>query len=112
MEKCKFEFFSVFNYKNVLVSYIPFEEIKVILLSSLHGNTLEVITFHNTTKSRLETAYQMCASYNISRNIKYWLMVIFITMLNEIGFNTQIIYLGNQLELLRRRVSLKMWPMS
>ncbi|GLV33262.1 hypothetical protein CBL_08430 [Carabus blaptoides fortunei] len=46
-------------------------------------------------------------SQSVHRNIKRWPMVVFFAMLNIGGINSQVIYLGNQLEPLRRRVFLK-----
>ncbi|XP_069596256.1 piggyBac transposable element-derived protein 4-like [Ranitomeya imitator] len=107
-----------FNDGKVLVSYIPREKKNVILVSSLHDDDAidpgsgvqkkpEVITFYNLTKSGVDTLDQMCAAYSVSRNTKRWPMVIFFTMLNVGGINSQVIYLGNQLQPLRRRVYLK-----
>lgn len=49
----------------------------------------------------------MCAKYNVSGSIKHWLIIIFFTILKVGGIRTQIIYFGNQLEPLRKRVNLK-----
>ena len=101
-----------------LVSYVPKANKNVILVSSLHDdNAIDpttgeqkkpvMITFYNSTKSGVDTEDQMCATYSVSRNVKRWPMVIFFTMLNISGINSQVIYLGNQLEPCRRRSFLK-----
>nr|XP_047122928.1 piggyBac transposable element-derived protein 4-like [Hydra vulgaris] len=102
----------------VLVSYIPRERKNVILVSSLHDDDAidpqsgeqmkpEIITFYNLTKCGVDVADQMCASYNVSRNTRRWPMVIFYTILNVAGINSQVIYIGNNLEKKRRRLFLK-----
>ncbi|XP_049790133.1 piggyBac transposable element-derived protein 4-like [Schistocerca nitens] len=107
-----------FNDGKVLVSYVPRLNKNVILVSSLHNDDAidpesgdkhkpEIVSFYNSTKGGVDTADQMCASYSVSRNTKRWPMVIFYTMLNVGGINSQVIYLGNQLEKMRRRVYLK-----
>ncbi|KAF2899854.1 hypothetical protein ILUMI_06333 [Ignelater luminosus] len=100
---------SGFNDGIVLVSYIPRKGKNVIVASSLHCYDAidprtedkmgpELITFYSSTKSGLDIADQMCAPYNVQRNIKCWPMVIFCAMLNVGGINSQVIYLSNQLE--------------
>ncbi|XP_039299243.1 piggyBac transposable element-derived protein 4-like [Nilaparvata lugens] len=107
-----------FNDGKVLVSYIPRERKNVILLSSLHNDSTidpdsgerkkpEIITFYNQTKSGVDTADQMCMTYSVSRNTKRWPMVIFFAMLNVGGINSQVIYMCNELQPLRRRMYLK-----
>ena len=107
-----------FNNNKVLVSYIPRERKNVILVSSLHDDDAidpqsgeqmkpEIITFYNQTKCGVDVADQMCASYNVSRNTRRWPMVIFYTILNIAGINSQVIYIGNNLEKKRRRLFLK-----
>ncbi|XP_069595586.1 piggyBac transposable element-derived protein 4-like [Ranitomeya imitator] len=107
-----------FNNGKVLVSYVPREKKNVILVSTLHDDdaidpgseaqkTQEIITFYNATKGVVDTADQMCSTFSVSRNTKRWPMVIFFTMLNLGGINSQVIYLENQLEPLRRRAYLK-----
>ena len=49
----------------------------------------------------------MCATYNVARNIKRWCMVVFFAMLNVPGINSQVIYLGNRLGTITRRIFLK-----
>ena len=67
-----------------------------------------VITFYNATKGGVDTADQMCATYNVARNIKRWPIVVFFAMLNVAGINSQIIYLGNCLGKIKRRIFLNM----
>ncbi|XP_045481006.1 piggyBac transposable element-derived protein 4-like [Harmonia axyridis] len=114
------QYSSLFGFNNgtTLVSYIPRKGKNVILASSLHiddnidpssGNMKkpEMITFYNSTKCGVDTLDQMCANYNVHRNIKRWPMEIFFAMLNVGGINSQVIHLCNQLEPLRRRRFLK-----
>lgn len=76
----------------------------IILASSLHKddsldfNTEDklkpsVITFYNKTKGGVDTTDHLCASYNVSRNVCRWPMVIFFAMLNIISIKAQILYL-------------------
>ncbi|XP_039298345.1 uncharacterized protein LOC120354770 [Nilaparvata lugens] len=67
----------------------------------------EIVTFYNQTKSGVDTADQMCMTYSVSRNTKRWPMVIFFAMLNVGGINSQVIYMCNELQPLRRRMYLK-----
>ena len=107
-----------FNEGKVLLSYILRKNKNVILFSSLYKDDAidpsfeqqkkpEIITFYNSTKSGVDTADQMCSSYNVGRNNKRWPMVIFYTMLNVAEINFFIVYLGNDLQPLRRRLFLK-----
>ncbi|XP_069620565.1 piggyBac transposable element-derived protein 4-like [Ranitomeya imitator] len=118
--KGKQQYSTMFGFSNgkILVSYIPRERKNVILVSSLHNDYTidpesgelrkpEIITFYNLTKSGVDTADQMCGNFNVSRNTKRWPMVIFFTMLNVGGINSQVIYLGNELKQMRRRMYLK-----
>lgn len=112
---------SVFGFQKdtTLVSYVPKRNKTVILVSTFHVDKgidpdsgeqkkPSVITFYNATKGGVDTADQMCATYNVARNIKRWPMVVFFTMLNVAGINSQVIYLGNGLGTVRRRIFLKM----
>ena len=83
----------------MLVSYVPKPKKTVILVSTLHvdkevdPNSGEqqkpsVITFYNATKGGMDTADQMCATYNVARNIKRWPMAVFFAMLNVAGIIT------------------------
>ena len=90
----------------------------MILVSSLHENDAidqntgeqrksEIITYYNITKAGVDTADQMCATFNVSRNTRRWPMAIFFACLNVAGINSQVISIGNQLEPLKRRIFLK-----
>ena len=103
----------------MLVSYVPKPKKTVILVSTLRidkeidpdsgeQQKPSVITFYNATKGGVNTADQMCATYNIARNIKRWPMVVFFAMLNVADINSQVIYLGNYLGTIKRRIFLKM----
>lgn len=118
--KGRIQYSSTFGFSDgkVLVSYAPRVKKNVILVSSLHNDNAidpesgdqkkpEIITFYNSTKGGVDTADHMCATYSVSRNVKRWPMVIFFTMLNVGGINSQVLYLGNQLEAQRRRGFLK-----
>ena len=96
------ELSSLFGFQKdiMLVSYVPKPKKTVILVSTLHvdkeidPNSGEqqkpsVITFYNVTKGGVDTADQMCATYNVARNIKRWLMTVFFAMLNVAGINSQ-----------------------
>lgn len=107
-----------FSDSTTLVSYVPKKGKTVILVSTLHndksidpdtGNQMKpsIITFYNETKGGVDTADKMCASYNVSRNVRRWPMVWFFSMLNISGINSQIIYFGNGSEEIRRRQFLK-----
>ncbi|XP_073537123.1 granzyme A-like [Phyllobates terribilis] len=67
------------------VSYVPRKNKNVILVSSLHDddaidprseaqNKPEMITFYNETKSGVDTADQMCATFSVCRNVRRWPM--------------------------------------
>ena len=112
---------SLFGFQKdiMLVSYVPKPKKTVILESTLHvdkeidpdsGEQQKpyINTFYNATKGGVDTADQMCATYDVARNIMRWLMVIFFAMLNLAGINSQVIYLGNRLGTIKRRIFLKM----
>lgn len=67
----------------------------------------EIITFYNGTKGGVDTAEQMCGTYSVQRNTQRWPMVIFYAMMNIGGINSIVIYLGNQLGSIARRIFLK-----
>lgn len=100
------------------VSYVPRKNKNVLLVSSLHEEQEidvstgekqkpEIISFYNTTKIGVDIVDKMCGSYNVSRNIKRWPMVIFFTMLNIASINSQVIYVGNGFADLKRRMFIK-----
>lgn len=104
-----------FNKDCTLVSYIPKPGKNVILLSSLHfsdeidsSTKLQkkpaIITDYNSTKGGVDTVDRLCSNYNCSRNTRRWPMIIFYTMLNVAGINSQVIFYANNpdLNLLRR----------
>lgn len=114
------KFSSLFGFSEgkTLVSYVPRANKNVILVSTLHSDDSidvdsgeqkkpDMITFYNSTKGGVDTVDRMCATFNVSRNIKRWPMVIFFTMLNIGGINSQVLYLGNNLDSIRRRPFLK-----
>lgn len=107
-----------FSEGKVLASYVPRKNKCVILVSSTHDTNAidestgeqakpEVITYYNAHKSGVDTADQMCATYNVQRNSQRWPMIIFYAMLNLGGINSLVIHLGNNLEPMSRRVFLK-----
>lgn len=108
---------SMFGYLGecTLVSYIPKERKNVLLLSTLHhddeidvntGNLQKpaIITEYNSTKGGVDTVDKLTASYDCARNTRRWPMVIFYSMLNIAGINSQVIFCANNptVDLLRR----------
>ena len=92
-----------FNDGKTLVSYVPRPKKNVILISTLHNDNAidpdsegqkkpSIITFYNSTKGGVDTTEKMCATFNVSRNIKRWPMVIFFTLLNVGGINACLLY--------------------
>lgn len=88
-----------------LLSYIPKRNKNVILASSMHFDDAidettgdatkpEIITFYNSTKGGVDTLDQLCATYDVARNTRRWPMVIFYSLLNVAGVNSQIIYIA------------------
>lgn len=67
----------------------------------------EIITYYNKHKIGVDMVDKMCSGYNVQRGTRRWPMVIFFTMLNVSGINSQIIYLGNGNEVPPRRVFLQ-----
>ncbi|CAH2296782.1 Hypothetical predicted protein, partial [Pelobates cultripes] len=107
-----------FNRSTTLVSYVPKKNKTVILVTSFHHNKSldsetgekkkpSIFTFYNFTKGGVDNVDKMCAIFSIARNIKCWPMNIFFTMFNVAGINLQIIYLGNDLKPIKRRLFLK-----
>ncbi|XP_066154290.1 uncharacterized protein [Euwallacea fornicatus] len=89
----------------------------VVLLSSLHVSCEEVaddttkkpeiIDFYNSTKSGVDIADKLCATYNVARSTKRWPMVIFYHMLNVAAINSRLIFWGNGNEYIFRREYIK-----
>jgi hypothetical protein len=123
--KRKEEKSSIFGFQKdaTLVSYVPKQNKNVFLLSSLHfdgkiddetGNQKkpEIITFYNHTKCGVDVVDQMCAAYNVSRATKRWPMVIFFSMLNTAGINSQILFTSNKNKVKSRRDFLRQLAVS
>ena len=121
VSKGKKELSSLFGFQKdiMLVSYVPKPKKTVMLASTLHVDKRidpdsgeqqkpSVITFYNEAKGGVDTADQMCATYNVALNIKRWPMVVFFAMLNVACINSQAIYQGNHLGTIKRRIFLKM----
>lgn len=117
-ERAQYSSIFGFNEGNVLTSYVPRKNKCVLLVSSMHENNAidastgekakpELITYYNAYKSGVDTADQLCASYNVQRNTQRWPMIIFYAMLNLGGINSMVIHLGNNSEPMPRRVFLK-----
>lgn len=89
-----------------LVSCIPKKNKNILFALSMHfddaidettGEAVkaEIITFYNLTKGGVDTLDQLRATYDVARNTRRWPMVIFYSLLNVAGMNSQIIYINN-----------------
>lgn len=103
-----------FRKEGTLVSYVPKKNKNVLLISSMHyadsidqdtGEQAkpEIITYYNKTKGGVDTVDKLCAVYNVARNTRRWSMVVFFSLLNVAGINSQIIYNSNSFEVKNRR---------
>lgn len=96
---------SVFGYTKqcTLVSYVPKKKKNVVLVSSLHhddniddaSGKPEIITDYNNTKGGVDVVDRLCANYNVARNTKRWPIVIFYSLVNVAGINSQVVYSSN-----------------
>lgn len=99
---------SVFGFQEdtTIVSYIPKKYRNVLLVSTLHHDDTidvstaeqckpEIITFYNHTKGGVDNLDKLSANYDVARNTRRWPMVIFYSMMNMAGVNSQIIYACN-----------------
>lgn len=120
--KIRQPFSSMFGFREeaTLVSYVPKKNKTVLLVSSMHHDDAidsktgektkpEIVTFYNQTKSGVDVVDRLCTSYNCARNTKRWPMVIFYSLLNVAGINSQVLYEGNvdEAHYLRRRLFLE-----
>lgn len=107
-----------FQKNSTIVSYVPKKGKNVILISSMHfedsideatGEDLkpEIITYYNQTKSGVDLVDQMCATFNVQRNTRRWPLVVFFSMLNISGINSQVVLAGNGIAIEKRRTFLK-----
>jgi hypothetical protein len=107
-----------FHKKCTLVSYVPKVKKNVLLISTMHNDSKidqstgvmkkpEIITYCNKIKGGVDTNDQMCETYSVSRNTKRWPMVVFFSMLNMAGINSQVLLMGNCVKTCRRRRFLK-----
>lgn len=106
-----------FTKNETLVSYVPKKGKTVVVVSSLHvsSNDIdetiqkkpEIILHYNNTKSGVDTADQLCATYNTARTTRRWPMVIFYHLLNTASINSRIILLGNNENYRTRRNYMK-----
>ncbi|CAG4983755.1 unnamed protein product [Parnassius apollo] len=87
-----------------LLSYVPPKLSKgkkknVIMLSTMHYqpdedksvDLPEIISFHNQTKGGVDTFYQLCHTYSISRKTCRWSLCVFYGILNIVGINSMIL---------------------
>lgn len=96
---------SMFGFKEncTLVSYIPKKNKNVLLISTMHDDDEiddvtgkpDIIMAYNNTKGGVDTVDQLCANYNCARNARRWQMVVFYSILNISGINSQVIYNAN-----------------
>lgn len=96
----------LFGYQKdaTLVSYIPKKNKTVFLLSTMHDagvidkeiNKPEIVLDYNATKGAVDTADQMCGSYSVARISRRWPLVVFYSLLDIAGINTQILYSFNE----------------
>lgn len=106
--KGRTEYTSLFGFhKDVtLTSYVPKKGKNVVLLSTMHHDAPidestkekkkpEIITFYNSTKGAVDTVDQLCSIYNVSRNTRRLLVVVFYTILNIAGINAYNIFMAN-----------------
>jgi hypothetical protein len=56
----------------------------------------EVITFYNRTKCGVDLLDQLCASYDVSRNLRHWPLTVFFDLLNKTGINALTVYKVNK----------------
>lgn len=109
---------SMFGFQEniTIVSYVPKKYKNVILASSMHHSSEidestaekckpEIITFYNATKGGVDTVDELCATYNVARNTRRWPMVIFYSLMNLAGINSQIIHASNNqnIQIIRRK---------
>ncbi|CAG4953459.1 unnamed protein product [Parnassius apollo] len=87
-----------------LLSYVPPKLSKgkkknVIMLSTMHYqpdedksvDLPEIISFYNQTKGGVDTFYQLCHTYSISRKTCRWSLCVFYGILNIVGINSMIL---------------------
>ncbi len=104
-----------FTQESTLLSYIPKKNKNVLLISTLHHHDEidedtgdlhkpTMITEYNRTKGGVDVVDKLTASYNVARNTRRWPMVIFYSILNIAGINSQVIYAANNpsITILRR----------
>lgn len=102
------EFSSVFGFQKdmTIVSYIPKKYRNVNLISSLHHDDRinpstaekcqpDIITYDNHIKGGVDNLDKLSATYNVARNTRRWPMVVFFSMMNMAGVNSQIILACN-----------------
>lgn len=106
--RARHEFSSIFGFQKdmTIVSYIPKKYKTVNLISSLHHDDTidpstaeklkpEIITFYNHTKGGVDNLDKLSATYDVARNTRRWPMVVFYSMMNMAGVNSQIIFACN-----------------
>ncbi|XP_068086415.1 piggyBac transposable element-derived protein 4 [Anabrus simplex] len=116
-------FSSVFAFREeaTMVSYVPHRKKmkkNVILISSVHMNDAidettgekkkpVILTYYNEHKAGVDMVGKMCSLYDVHRGTKRWPMVVFFSLLNIAGINSQIVYLGNGNTEMPRRLFLR-----
>ena len=109
-----------FDRELTLVSYVPTKKKAVILLSSMHHDTVvsddgdrkpEIISYYNETKGGVDRMNQMVQTYSCKRKTNRWPMTFFFNMLDIAGIAAFVIWLArnpnwNDGKLHRRRLFL------
>lgn len=92
-----------FNKTCSLVSHVPRKGKNVLLLSSFHHDDqvdeetgkAKALLDYNATKSGIDILDKLCSTYNVTRNTHRWTMIVFFTLLNIAGINSEIIAITN-----------------
>lgn len=98
---------SIFAYQRdlTIISHIPKKRTSLIIASNLHlsdnysGPTdekmPEIVSFYESTKLGVEIVDELCATYDVSQTARQWPVVVFYSLMNIAGVNSQIIYVSN-----------------
>lgn len=99
-------YFGFSEKKATIVSYTPKKNKVVLMLSTMHHDSLidkntneskkpEIITFYNATKGAVDTMDKKTENYTVARKCCRWPLTVFYSILNIAGLNSQVIFQEN-----------------
>lgn len=75
--------------------------------TAIDDETPEIVTYYNRTEDAVNKNNKLCESYSLNLKTTRWPLIIFFSMLNMAGINSQVILTANGVNVGRLRIFLK-----